>query len=183
MRGDSDHELVRRSIDGDGKAFAHIIERTAGIVFSAVRSVFCQSDDVEDLVQDIYVRVYRGLPGFRHTSTLSTWVYRIARNTAINARARSGRMLPLDDIPEVASRSPGPDTEFARKETSSRIRGLIARLDDGQREIIELRYVAGKSYREIADILQLPEGTVKTNLYRAKARLRKMIGRETEESR
>lgn len=179
MRGDRDHALVRRSIDGDGKAFRQIVEKHVHIVYSAVRAVVGNSDEADDIVQDIYVKIYRGLPGFRGNSSLSTWIYRIARNEAVNAARRKRIALsPVERSDLMASENDRPDIAYGRKHNIERIRDLIARLDDRYREVIELRYFGDKTYSEISELLQVPEGTVKTYLYRAKSRMREMIRKE-----
>lgn len=178
MRGEEDRVLVERTVDGDEKAFRRIVGKYTGIVYSAVRAVIGNRGDIDDIVQEIFIKVYRGLPGFRGSSRLSTWIYRIARNEALNARARMRTdHLPIEDIREMPGGFERPDAMYARSRVISDIRRLVAGLDEKYREVIELRYMAERSYVEIAEIMDIPVGTVKTYIHRARARLREMIDR------
>ncbi|MBU8920654.1 MAG: RNA polymerase sigma factor [Bacteroidales bacterium] len=182
MRGDRDHELVRRSIDGDCRAFTRIIEQNNNVVYSAVRAVFRGSTDIDDVVQDIFIKIFKGLPGFRHGAKLSTWIYRIARNEALNAVGKSKPSIPIDELPEIGTDKDRPDRLYEQKNIAGRLRDHISRLDARYRDVIELRYTAERSYSEISEILDLPEGTVKTYLFRAKVQLKRMMNIENGKS-
>ena len=114
-------------------------------------------DDVEDVVQEVFIKVYRGLSKYRGDSKFSTWIYRIARNESINAVRKnviSGQ--PIEDTVIEAPSSTRPD------------------------EQIELRYLGERSYAEIGDTLDLPIGTVKSYIHRAKIELKRLMTRSKE---
>ncbi len=180
-----DRELVDKTLEGSERAFRSLVERYHALVFSVVRGVMGQRDDVEDVVQEIFIKIYRNLPGYRGDARLSTWIYRISRNEAINAVSRfSPETEPIDDSAILAGREARPDERLERAQAKSRIDELLATLDEQHRIAIELRYMGEKSYAEIAEIMEIPIGTVKTNIFRAKAALKRRLSviRSREES-
>ncbi|MBN2071953.1 MAG: RNA polymerase sigma factor [Candidatus Krumholzibacteriota bacterium] len=184
MKGADDNELVKKSLNGSERAFRAIIEKHAPVVYSAVRSVIGNSDDIDDLVQDIFIKIYRGLSRFRGDSRLSTWIYTIARNESFNARGKKRpETVPVDTIDLSGPSNQRPDRVFLARQDSAEIRGLIARLDGKYREVIELRYLAEKSYIEISEIMEIPIGTVKTYLHRARNELKDMFSHQSEYDR
>ena len=180
MPGDTDHDLVAKALQGNQKAFKRLVERCHGTVYAVVRGVLGNRDDVDDVVQNVYIKVYRGLAGFRGDSKLSTWVYQIARNEAINAtRRRTPGVKPLEDFDLRASDGANPEAEYDRRELGERINRAMGDLDENYRMALELRYMGERSYEEIAELMDLPIGTVKTYIYRGKAQLKKVMSRKT----
>lgn len=176
MRGETDHDLLEKARSGDGKAFGKIVERHTGVVYAAVRSVFGNRGDIDDAVQEAFIRIYSGLPSFSGRSSLSTWIWSVARNNAINIRAKErDDIIPLEKTAEIASNRLGPEAEFARRSAAEDIEYLLSRLDGNYRQVIELRYLAGKKYHEIAEMLDMPEGTVKTLIHRARIRMKRIM--------
>jgi RNA polymerase sigma-70 factor (ECF subfamily) len=180
LKGVSDRELVEKTLKGSEKAFREIVIRYNRIIYAAARSVLGGSDDLDDTVQDILIKIYRGLPGYKGKSLLSTWIYRIARNEALNkVGKRRAETVDIDQIYDLASKDESPETVYGRKLDAIRLEKCIGRLDRKYREIIELRYIADKSYSEISSILNLPIGTVKTNIHRARIMLRELLKENT----
>jgi len=176
LRSEEDLELVARILRGNDRSFQDLVERFNGVVYSAARSILGNRNDMEDTVQEIYIKIYRGLPSFKWRSKLSSWIYRIARNQALNARAgRRHDLQPIDENYKIASTANRPDEEFGRSRRREQLEILLRELDENYRAVIELRYMADKSYTEIAEIMDIPVGTVKTYLHRAKAAMRKKI--------
>jgi RNA polymerase sigma-70 factor (ECF subfamily) len=131
-------------------------------------------------VQNVYIKIYRGLAGFRGDSKLSTWVYQIARNEAINAtRKRRPDVKPLEDFDLRASDGASPEAEYSQREMGERVNQAMGYLDENYRMALELRYMAERSYEEIGELMGLPIGTVKTYIYRGKAQLKKVMTRKT----
>ncbi len=187
MRRDRDHdiELVEKSLEGDGRAFERLVGKHHDLVFSVVRGIMGQRDEVEDVAQEIFIKIYRNLAGFRGEARLSTWIYRIARNEAINALSRSRpEFEALDESKGHPSRERSPDEQIERRHAKRVIDELLAALDENHRIVIELRYMGEKSYVEIAETMDIPIGTVKTYIYRAKAAMKKRLSviRSREES-
>jgi RNA polymerase sigma-70 factor (ECF subfamily) len=173
---EAERRLIREAIGGNEKAFRAILERHYTLIYSVVRGVLGVSGETEDVVQDVFIKIFRALPDFRGESRLSTWIYRIARNEALNARGRSTRQfVPLDDCADVGTDQGNPETGYRRKVHAEQIERLMQRLDERERVVLELRYRGEKSYEEIAEMMEIPLGTVKTHIYRAKHSLRRMI--------
>ncbi len=176
MKGDQENDLVEKSLRGSERAFRQIVEDNSAVVFAAVRSVLGNSDDIEDIVQEIFIKIFRGLPGFRGGSRLSTWIYRIARNEAINSKAkRNVETVPFDTVDLTGPKDERPDRILSRREKNNRLRELVSRLDQRYREVIELRYLAERSYSEISEIMGIPVGSVKTYIHRARKELKSMM--------
>lgn len=180
MPGESDHELVAKALQGNQKAFRSIVERIHPTAFAVVRGILGDSDEVEDVLQNVYIKVHRGLGGFRGESRLSTWSYQIARNEAINA-ARRRRLdgPPVEEVALAAGADTNPETVYGRQELGSRMEAAMAGLEENYRMALELRYMGERSYEEIAETLGLPIGTVKTYIYRGKAQLKKSAHADT----
>jgi RNA polymerase sigma-70 factor (ECF subfamily) len=173
---DSDRGLVEKAIAGDERSFAKILEEHYRLIYSVVRGIVGSRGDTEDVVQDVFVKIFRALPGFRGEARLSTWIYRVARNEALNAiDTRRPTFVPLEDCEELADCDEDPAATHRRKVTRERLERLMDRLDESQRVALELRYMGEKSYDEIADIMGIPLGTVKTYIYRGKLSLKRMM--------
>jgi RNA polymerase sigma-70 factor (ECF subfamily) len=176
LRDEKDRGLIEKSLRGDEKAFRRLVEMHTPLVYSAVRAILGGCPDVEDTVQDVFVKVYRGLHAFRGESKLSTWIYRIARNEALNASARvRPDLVTIEEARDIGSKIKGPDKIYRIEKEREMLNRLIQRLDERYRIALELRYMGEKSYAEISEMMEIPEGTVKTYIHRAKAALKKML--------
>ena len=125
--------------------------------------------------------MHRGLPYFRGEARLSTWIYRIVANVAVQHQASSGRTVSLDALTEDGRPVPMPsaqDRQFGDLELRDRLEKAIARLPTNYRLLIAAHYLQGVQYEDLAEALDLPLGTVKTQLHRAKQQLRRLL--ETE---
>jgi RNA polymerase sigma-70 factor (ECF subfamily) len=180
--GADDAHLIAETLKGSETAFRRLVERYHSIIHSVVRGVLGDRDDVEDVVQEALIKMYRGLPRFRGDAKFSTWVYRIARNEAIDAVSRRRlETQPLDDLDVEDSRGEAPDEAHARDSERMSVERYLHRLDEHYRIALELRYMGEKSYAEIADAMELPIGTVKTYIHRAKQELRRAMRRTAHE--
>ena len=153
------------------------------LVYSVVRGIMGNRDEVEDVTQEVFIKVYRKLATFRGEASLSTWIYRIARNEAINTTRRARHDTgPLDEAERLASTDPGPERNLERRITAHLVEDLLSSLDEQYRVVLELRYMGEKSYTEIAEIMDIPIGTVKTNIHRGKTLLKQRLAhREPKE--
>lgn len=176
MPGETDHELITNSLQGNQKAFRTLVERYHSTAYAVVRGVLGDSDDVDDVLQNVYIKVYRGLAGFRGESRLSTWIYQIARNEAINAARRRRPEGPaVEDTVLPAGKASDPEAAYGRRELGRQLEAAMAGLEENYRMVLELRYMGERSYEEIAETTGLPIGTVKTYIYRGKAQLKKIL--------
>jgi RNA polymerase sigma-70 factor, ECF subfamily len=172
-------DLIRRCREGDDRAFRELIDRYKDLVFALVARTVQDRAEAEDMAQEVFLRVYRGLPYFRGQARLSTWIYRITANLCCQERARHGApALPLDERDDEGRlrREPGaPDTAFRTLEVRDELEKAIARLPPQARFLVAGHYLKGFRYEELAEALNLPLGSVKTQLFRAKLQLRKML--------
>lgn len=188
--GPSDAELVRRFKDGDRSAYNEIVRRYQHRVFTQCLRWMGDERIAEEVAQDVFLALFRALRDFRGDSQLSTWIYRVVVNHCKNRRLYRKRRAedrhePLegdsrDDGPERQIAADQPDTDFRmhRGEAEQLVREGLEKLDDEQRAIIVMRDVEDMAYEEIADILGVPRGTVKSKLHRARAELARVLGRK-----
>lgn len=176
LKDTGERELVRNALAGDERAFRKILEGHYTLIYSVVRGVAGQRGETDDIVQEVFIKIFRALGDFRGDSRLSTWIYRIARNEALNAiDKRRPQVIPIEDCEEFPAGDESPEASYRRRIGRERLERFMERLDEKQRVAIELRYIGDKSYEEIADIMDIPLGTVKTYIYRAKLSLKRMM--------
>ena len=182
-----DRELIERCRSGDDTAFGELVDRYKDLVFGLVYRMVADRSLAEDLAQDVFLKVHRGIPYFRGEARLSTWIFRIVVNQVRNRqrwwrrRQRSAQVSLDDHIRDHGEMVLGadactPDRELTRKEIGTRLKAAIQRLPFEQRTALVLREVQGLKYEEIAFSLGLPVGTVKSRLTRARQALRAELG-------
>ena len=177
-----DEELVARCRAGSDAAFAEVVDRYKSLVFGVISQVVTDKSCVDDLAQDVFIRIYRGLQSFRGDAKLSTWIYRIVRNVCVETAQSRRPAASLDERTEGGRLRYEPavlDPAFRDFEVHDDLEHAIAQLPAEQRFLISAHYFAGQQYQELADILDMPLGTVKTQLHRAKARLRVLLEQRT----
>jgi len=179
----ADRDLVNRCRSGSEAAFRELVETYKKMVFAIISRSTADRTQVEDLAQDVFIRVHRGLRHFRGDARLSTWICRIAINVCADARSHAPRELSLDAI---APGAPPPaavvvaDPAYVQLELRDRVAKGLAQLPERSRLLISMHYFAGRGYEEIADALEVPLGTVKTHLHRAKRELREILERDDD---
>jgi RNA polymerase sigma-70 factor (ECF subfamily) len=176
LKDTGERELVQKALAGDERAFRKMLESHYTLIYSVVRGVAGQGAETDDIVQEVFIKIFRALGDFRGESRLSTWIYRIARNEALNAMdRRQPQVIPIEDCMELPDSGESPEESLRRRMSGKRLERFMERLDEHQRVAIELRYAGEKSYEEIADAMGIPIGTVKTYIYRAKLSLKRMM--------
>jgi RNA polymerase sigma-70 factor (ECF subfamily) len=174
-------ELIRRAREGDTQAFGLLVERYQHRVARVAMAVVHNQDDALELAQETFVRAYENLAKFESRSSLSTWLYRIAANLAIDFRRREGRHIVIQgeegeiELSRLPSERGNSFLETARHELNQRLNQALRELTPEHRAVILLREVEGLSYDEIGDILQCPRGTVMSRLHYARNRLRTIL--------
>lgn len=168
-----DTQLIERARRGDGGAVRELYERHAGRVYAAVRRV--AGDDhqlAEDWAQEAWVRAIRALPGFRGESRFTTWLHRIAVNSALHGRRSrmraAGREAPMDDTHAVR---PAAENGLLRM----KLERAMERLPPGMRKVLVLHDVEGYTHEEIGEMLGVAPGTCKSQLFKARARMRRLL--------
>ncbi len=171
-----DAEVVRRARGGDGDAFGTIVETYRDRLFGLALGIVRNTAAAEDIVQEAFVKAYRNLRRFRGDSSVYTWLYRIAVNTAHNhlrRERRAGRVDFEEVAPVIAAKDPNPADRAADSELGEAIDGAIQRLPRRQREVFILHYFERMTHREIAEALGVTEGAVKASFFHA---IRKLKG-------
>ncbi len=167
------------------------LDKNAALVYNLALRLTGNRSDAEDLAQDALLRAVRALPGFRGDSLASTWVYRITVNAWKN-RVRSEKrrrfwktvtlgLVSGDDgegeVRDVAANDPPLDADLEKRERSAAVQKALLELEEDDRAIVILREIEDKSYEEIGATLDLPQGTVKSRLFRARAKLKTLLGK------
>jgi RNA polymerase sigma-70 factor (ECF subfamily) len=153
------------------------VERHADAVFETALRIVRSREEAEEAAQDAFVRAWRALDGFREEARFSTWLYRIAVRCALDAaaRLRQRRDREVAAEPERIERAPAPDRAVTDRR---RLERALGRLTAVQRAVVTLFYLRDRPVEEVARILDLPAGTVKTHLHRARGALRRHWGTE-----
>jgi RNA polymerase sigma-70 factor (ECF subfamily) len=176
MSDPTDDELIARCQQGDEQAFRELVDRYKNLVFAVVSRSAGSATRVEDLAQEVFLRMHRGLPYFRGDAKLTTWIYRIVLNLlSREAEGRhQSREVALDlDVP---AHEPGThDRSVGDLELRDRLEKALARLPANYRLLVAGHYLQDVKYEDLADALGIPVGTVKTHLHRAKKQLRALL--------
>jgi len=175
-----DAALMAEVARGDTVAFERLVERHQALVIGTVGRMLGSNSDVEDVAQQVFVRVWKSAPRYRPTAKFTTWLLTITRNLVFN-EVRRRKRHPADtlDVHEgeeaLALTDPArhvPDEELLQAELQSAIESAIGRLPEKQRMAVVLRRYEGKSYEEIGEVLDLTVAAVKSLLFRARTELR-----------
>jgi len=170
----SDQEIVQRCLSGDADAYAGLVERYGGRVYNIALRITRDPDAARDCAQDAFIRAYRALHQYDPAYSFGPWLYRIATNASLNYVQRAhGRELTVEELPEDSEPpDAGPELLAVRREEVQEVLAAMAELPPAYRAALTLRHLQQLSYQEVADVLGLPLGTVKTHLHRARAALR-----------
>jgi RNA polymerase sigma-70 factor (ECF subfamily) len=177
----TDRQLVDQVLGGDMHAFSAIVKTTEGLVAQIVYKLIPNEEDRKDMAQDIYLKVFHHLKGFKFQSKLSTWVAQIAYNTCFNRLQK--KQIPLyvppdgdwGQVEEYRDRAEGADGVLLKKELNGLLQTEIGRLPPLYQTLIGLYHQEDLSYQEIAQITGLPDGTVKSYLFRARKMLKESL--------
>ncbi len=180
--------LVDKAKNGDKDAFGLLVEKYRSFVYRTVYFDLKNPDDANDIAQEVFIKAYRSLEGFRYDSEFSTWLYRISKNTVYdflrkskNSKSVSLSAMTTDDSDgreyDIADdkESSNPESAYIKAERVKIIRQAIRELSDEHKEIIILRDMQEMSYDEISKKLGISEGTVKSRLSRARMALKKKL--------
>ena len=177
----STEELVARVRAGDEEAFRLIFDRYSRPILGFIFDMVGDRSLAEDLAQETFVRAYRGLQTLREETKLSTWLFGIARNCALEqlrTRRRDAGNVEIDAEPafELHDHARTPSGQLLDKELSGVIQRALQKLDEDKRTVFTLKVLQQRSYEEIAEITGFSVGKLKTDLHRARAEMRKRIG-------
>jgi RNA polymerase sigma-70 factor, ECF subfamily len=172
--GPEDGELVTMTLGGNSSAFTTLVERYDRAVYHLAYRTLHDVEEARDVAQEAFFKAYRSLHTFKAGAKFSTWIFAIAYHACCDRLNRRKR-YSNDEMPETADATPGPEAQAIALDQARRLRDAIDRLPEKYRAVITLYHLQGKQYEEIASVLGLPMGTVKTHLFRAKEQLRKYL--------
>ena len=177
-----DQKLIADCLKGNTAAYGELVSRYQDRLYNTVLRLV-QPEDARDVVQEAFLHAYQSLHSFKGNARFFTWLYRIAVNAAISARRkrrpvqrlqpaadRNGRVDPID--PSDANR---PEFAMEMAEQEKRVHGALARLSVEHRSVLVLKDMDGMKYEEIAEVLQVPIGTIRSRLHRARLELREIL--------
>jgi RNA polymerase sigma-70 factor, ECF subfamily len=181
-----DNNLARRAAGGDVEAFARLVRDHSGLVYRVAVRIL-NADEAQDASQEVWIRVWRNIRKFRGESAFSTWLYKITVNTCLSTRRREqGREArefdeDLPYIPVVTGIEDDPETAALAGERREELLRALERVRSDHRAALVLRHMEGLSYAEVAQILDVPEGTAKGWVNRGRAALLVVLASESEE--
>ena len=167
-------ELITQAQRGDRRAFGELVRRHREGVVNVVYRMCGETNLAEDAAQEAFIRAWQHLPNYQPRSPFRNWVYRIATNVALDALRRERETVDVDTL-SLATSDEGPETTLEGKERGERVRQAVLALPPASRAVLVLREYEGLSYREIADTLGIPIGTVMSRLNYARNRLRESL--------
>jgi RNA polymerase sigma-70 factor, ECF subfamily len=184
---ESDADLVRRYQRGDRRAMEDLVQRHYRSVYNLSYRLCCNHDDAQDIVSEAFIRVCNALPGFRGEANFTTWLYRIVKNVFLDERKKKRirthssleEMVELEDSAvarQIEDPQPLPAEVVTQREQGEMIQRAVMDLPETQRLMISLYHFQHRSYEEIAEIMDLPIGTVKSRLNRARLALKNRLG-------
>jgi RNA polymerase sigma-70 factor (ECF subfamily) len=181
----SDEELVRAYLEGDAAAFEELVSRYENTIMNMAYRLLGNRSDASDVCQEVFVLLLRKFGSFRGEAKFSTWLYRVSLNACHDYARRLKRHISLsesasEDLPEMEQRLPDssvemPEISVERAEVQATVQEGIARLPYKFKEVIYLHDLKGYNYKEVAEILDISLGTVKSRLNRARNRLAKEL--------
>lgn len=184
----TDQQLITQTLDGQTAAFGILVRKYQDRLFNSMVHLLRNPSDAEDVVQDAFLQALRKLDTFQGNSQFYTWLFRIARNTAISKLRRKKPTVSLEstdsqqrlDFPDDG---PTPSTEMERRERQTGLMRAMDQLSGEHREILILREMEEQNYETISEILDLPVGTVRSRLHRARSQLKEMLLRNENDVR
>lgn len=175
-------DILERAKGGDLRAFREIYESSSGFVYSIAVRMARNTADAEEITQDVFVKIHKGLRKYEGRASFNTWIYRITVNTAINfCRRRSAEMKKrehFENAGEAGVAEHGAEKNLLKEDAERKLGELLAGLNEDQRACILLREIEGLDYRQIADVLKIKLNTVRSRLKRAREAMVACVRRE-----
>ncbi len=172
----SDAECVRKLQRGETDAFETLIRRHQKTIFNLAYRMLGDYDEAAEISQETFLSAYRAIGNFRGDANFSTWLYRIALNHATTRRkslnTRQQRSVPMENSEPASDPNPGPPESMEKKEIRQRVQQALNRLEPDDAAVILLRDLQDVPYEEVARVLEVPIGTVKSRLHRARQALK-----------
>jgi len=173
-----DGALIAAALGGASEAFGELVRRYERAVYNLAVRTLHDRTEAEDATQEAFMKAYRALASFRPGAKFSTWIFTICYRGCCDRLARRKR-ISGEELPDRADPAAGPEALAEQSDQARALRAAIDALPEKYRTVITLYHIQGKQYEEIAAVLGLPLGTVKTHLFRAKEQLRKLLADAT----
>ena len=175
---EEDLEIIQMTLTESSEAFGELVEKYQARLYNSIVQIFGPRD-AEDIVQDAFVKAFQKLDSFKGTSSFYTWLYRIAFNTAVSHLRKQPSIISIDELQEaigdnLADDGERPGEAMEKKERSKQIQSALQLLSEEHRTILILREVEQMSYEMLANLFQLPVGTIRSRLHRARMCLREV---------
>ena len=174
--------IIKQVLGGDADAFEHIVKKYEKKVYNLALRYLKNRDDALDLSQEVFIQVYNNLAQFRGDSQFSTWIYRVTYNKCVDMlrktqKLRRNVVMSTDDenFFETRDRRASIEENYEGRETLVTVMKIIDTLPSEQRDVVILRYIKDLSYSQIADVLEIAEGTVKSRLNRARLKIKEQL--------
>ena len=174
--------IIKQVLGGDADAFEHIVKKYEKKVYNLALRYLKNRDDALDLSQEVFIQVYNNLAQFRGDSQFSTWIYRVTYNKCVDMlrktqKLRRNVVMSTDDenFFETRDRRASIEEDYEGRETLVTVMKIIDTLPSEQRDVMILRYIKDLSYSQIADVLEIAEGTVKSRLNRARLKIKEQL--------
>jgi RNA polymerase sigma-70 factor (ECF subfamily) len=173
-------QLIDASLQGDSAAFGQLVQIYQDRLYNAMVHFCGNAAEAEDVAQEAFVQAYLKLASFQQNSAFYTWLYRIAFNTAVSRRRRKRAETSVDQVREQSGDEPAdtgdaPDTQMIRDEEVAVVHTALGQLSEEHRSILVLRELEGCDYEQIAEILSINVGTVRSRLHRARMQLKERL--------
>lgn len=179
---DDDRQLIATCLGGHRDAFGELVSRYQARLYNAAIRLVDNPEDAADVVQDAFLNAYQSLHTFKGDAEFFTWLYRIAFNTAISQKRKKRATISLDSVgpdggidPDDPSEYIKPGAALERSEEETELQNAMTRLSQEHREVLVLKDIEGMKYEEIAEILGVPIGTIRSRLHRARLELRQLL--------
>lgn len=178
----SDTELVQRCLDGENEAFEQMVDRYKRLVYSVAMNMFKDKEEVYDVSQEVFLKIYKSLDKYNSEYKLSTWIVRITTNHCLDIlRKKRPQTISLDKVAELSRKKDTPEERYINKEGKKELRDAVDSLPEKYKLLIVLYHRQGLSYDEIVKVTGEPMSIVKNRLYRARQMLKDMLSEKKEE--
>jgi RNA polymerase sigma-70 factor (ECF subfamily) len=183
-----DHRLIAECLQGRTAAFGELVCRYQDRLFNTVYRLVDNAEDAQDVVQEAFLNAYQSLDTFKGDSQFYTWLYRIAFNTAISLKRKQKAAVSMHTVkedggdvePVDASEFSQPEHAMQRAEQESRVQRALSRLSAEHRAVLIMKDMEGQKYETMAEILEVPIGTIRSRLHRARMELRELLRQDEE---
>jgi RNA polymerase sigma-70 factor (ECF subfamily) len=185
-----DHRLITDCLQGRHAAFGELVCRYQDRLFNTVFRLLGSAEDAQDVVQEAFLNAFQSLDSFKGDSQFYTWLYRIAFNSAVSLKRKQRVALSLHSAREGGEVEPPdrseysqPDHALMQAEEERRVQHALSRLSPEHRAVLILKDMEGQKYETMAEVLQVPIGTIRSRLHRARLELRELLRKEEEKGR